>query len=91
MQPGVEYMYEMEAAAGLVQRPDDGEVDGFSSGTWTKSKWEWLEAHPSRATCSSCWTSSFGTGLDTTNEPDYAEINCRLHRTLEFLPQVTRN
>jgi 8-oxo-dGTP pyrophosphatase MutT (NUDIX family) len=85
VQPEVEYMYEMEAPAGLVPRPNDGEVEWFQ--LWDVDQIKMGLARglfkPSYALVLLDFFIRHGV-LNTMTEPDYIKISCRLHRTLEF-------
>ncbi|KAK0673503.1 NUDIX hydrolase domain-like protein [Cercophora samala] len=85
VQPEVEYLYEMQAPEGLVPRPNDGEVEWFQLWDVDKIK-DGLGRglfKPSYVLVLLDFFIRHGV-LDTTNEPDYIEICCRLRRTLEF-------
>jgi len=85
VQPQIEYMYEMLASEGLTPRPHDDEVEWFQ--LWDVDKIRDGLARglfkPSYALVLLDFFIRHGV-LDTTNEPDYIEISCRLRRTLEF-------
>lgn len=85
VQPEVEYLYEMEAPEGMEPRTNDDEVEWFQLWDVNKLKDGLTKGlfKPSYALVLLDFFIRHGV-MDTKNEPDYVEINARLHRFLEF-------